>query len=184
MLEDPRDDEQLITEVARGDTTALTVLIRRHQSRILSFAYRMLGDWDQAEDVAQEVFIRIYRSAGRYHGKSRFTTWLYRVVVNLCLDHRRRQRPSVPIEDLDSTIESTRTPDPLVQDETAVAIRQAISELNERQRTVILLHRFEGQTHAQISEITGWSQSAVESLLVRAYDSLRKKLKKIAETGQ
>ena len=184
MPNDLRNDEELIADLARGNTEALEVLVRRHQGRVLSLAYRMLGDWDHAEDIAQEAFLRIYRSAGRYRGKSLVSTWLYRITVNLCLDHQRRRKAIVPVEDLDTIADNAARQDPLEADETAVAVRQAVLDLNERQRTAVLLHRFEGLTHAQISEITGWSVSAVESLLVRAYETLREKLRKNVESGQ
>jgi len=184
MPDDARNDEELIADMARGNAAALATLVRRHQARVLALAYRMLGDWDHAEDIGQEAFLRIYRSAGRYRGKSLVSTWLYRIVVNLCLDHQRRRKAVVPVEDLDTIADSAARRDPLEADETAAAVRKAVLELNERQRIAVLLHRFEDLSHAQISEITGWSVSAVESLLVRAYETLREKLRKNVESGQ
>ena len=83
-------DTDLMAELARGDVAALAPLITRHQPRVLSLAYRMLGRWDQAEDVGQEAFLRVVRAAGSYRPTAQFTTWLYRIVVNLCLDAKRR----------------------------------------------------------------------------------------------
>jgi len=184
MAENDKTDEQLTAELSGGYMSALAELVHRHQSKVLALAYRMLNDWDQAEDLAQEAFLRLYRSAGKYHGRSKFTTWMYRVVVNLCLDQRRKRKSVLRIDDIDVPPAEPTGGDPLEKRETAEAVRRAVAQLNERQRVVVILHRFEELSHEQISELTGWSKSAVESLLVRAYETLRGKLKKIDDIGQ
>ncbi len=184
MAENDKTDEQLAADLSGGDMSALGELASRHQAKVLSLAYRMLNDWDQAEDLAQEAFLRVYRSVGKYHGKSKFTTWLYRVVVNLCLDQRRKRRNVVQIDDIEAVLAEARQADPLEKREIAEAVRRAVAQLNERQRMVVILHRFEGLSHGQVSELTGWSKSAVESLLVRAYEALRGELKKIENMEQ
>ena len=160
---------------------ALGELVRRHQQNIQALAYRTLGSWDFAEDVAQEVFLRVYHSAGKYQPKAKVSTWLYRIAVNLCLDAMRRSKraPAALSKDADLPVRSV--PDPLEASERVEIIRQAVSDLPDRQKTVLNLHRYEGLSHRDIAEVTGWSQPAVESLLVRAYANLRKSLSKLME---
>jgi len=162
--------------LAAGDKEALSELVRRHQSAVLSTAYRLLGRWDRAEDVAQEAFIRVYRSASTYRPSAAFSTWLYRIVVNLCRDELRRRRPtSEPPEDL-SNGRDAEPSDVLEQTEQVHRIRRAVARLPERQRVCMILHRYAGLSHEQIAEATGWSISAIESCLVRGYAQLREDL--------
>ncbi len=161
---------------------ALAELVCRHQSKVLGLAYRMLGRWDLAEDVAQEAFLRVHRAAGRYKPRARFTTWLYQIVVNLCLDARRRMRQApapLPAESLISRGSSGL--DVLEVQERAEIVRKAVADLPERQRVVLVLHRYEDLSHKEIAEVTGWSESAVESLLVRAYANLRKAVVRVTQ---
>lgn len=169
---DPPDDAQLLAAVAAGNMPALAELVCRHQANVLSLAYRMLSRWDLAEDVAQEAFLRVLRAAGQFEPKARFTTWLYRIVVNLCLDVRRRMRQA-PIS-LPETVASAKPEDPVEIEERASLVRSAVAELPERQRLVLVLHRYQDLSHRQIADVTGWSESAVESLLVRAYAGVRR----------
>lgn len=172
---DSADDHELMRRTAAGDHAAFAVLVRRHQARVLSLAYRLLGRWDAAEDVSAEAFVRVYDRARKYEPQARFTTWLYRIVANLCWDQRRRW--SRALETLLDWHDAGAAPtDPVERDETRRSVRRAIASLPDRQRLVILLHRFEGLDHREIAEITGWSASAVESCLVRAYARLRELL--------
>ena len=160
---------------------ALGALVRRHQQNIQALAYRTLGRWDLAEDVAQEVFLRVYRSAGKYQPKAKVSTWLYRIAVNLCLDVMRRSKRALGALSKDANLPAQSVPDPLETSERVEIIRQAVADLPDRQKTVLNLHRYEGLSHKDIAEVTGWSQPAVESLLVRAYANLRKSLSKLME---
>ncbi|MBN1359754.1 MAG: sigma-70 family RNA polymerase sigma factor [Sedimentisphaerales bacterium] len=172
-------DVDLMTRLGAGDNAALGVLAERHQSRVTSLAYRLLGDWHRAEDVAQETFLRLHQAARHYRPEAKFTTWLYRIVYNLSIDEQRRAmgRPA-----------ARETPEPEGQDvsasdsaerrEAARLVRDAVNSLPERQRRVLILHRYEGLRHSEIVAVTGWSRSAVESLLVRAYEHLRRSLEK------
>jgi RNA polymerase sigma-70 factor (ECF subfamily) len=168
-------DAQLMQAIARGDMVAFSTLIRRHQHRARLLACRLTGSADAADDITQDAFLRVFRSAHSYRPTAAFTTWLHRIVVNLCLDRAKRpQLAPIPEEGPEVTSE----PDShLSHDERIQAIRREIDALPPRQRIALVLHRFEGQTHAQIAEATGWSVSAVEALLVRAYAQLREKLK-------
>ncbi|MHC4540186.1 MAG: RNA polymerase sigma factor [Planctomycetota bacterium] len=200
MTNQEPSDTELMARLARGEVSALGQLARRHQRRILELAFRTLGDWDRAEDVAQETFrtlgdwdraedvaqetfLRVYRAAGRYRPQARFTTWLYRIVVNLCLDEqRKRARATVPLEAATPAAWPASEANPTEKNELAELVKAAVQELPERQRLAVVLHRYDGLSHTQISEVTGWTQSAVESLLVRAYANLREKLAKLKDS--
>jgi len=173
-------DEQLVMQIGRGRMQALAELVKRHQRRALQLAYRSLGDWHLAEDVVQESFLRVNRAAPKYRPEARFTTWFYRIVINLCMDELRksRRRAEASTQAAAETIQSTEDPTRR-QEATEVhqAVHRALDRLNERERLAVILHRFEGQSHRQITETTA---SAVESLLVRAYRKLREDLAPLA----
>jgi RNA polymerase sigma-70 factor, ECF subfamily len=172
--EDPSDPE-LMRRISSGDMGALAVMVGRHQDRVRRTAYRVLGRWDAADDVAQEVFLRLYKSAPRYIPLAAFGTWLHRIVVNLCLDALKRRRAQ-PLGERDWADEAAGV-DALEQRERVAAVQRELAQLPERQRVAVVLHRFEGLEHRDIAAVTGWSESAVESLLVRAYARLRERLK-------
>jgi RNA polymerase sigma-70 factor (ECF subfamily) len=174
------DDAQLMTRLAGGDKEALVELVQRHQQRVLALAYRLTGDRALAEDLAQEAFLRVWRSAARYRPQARFTTWLYRIVVNLCLDASKKRRPVSG--ELPNKADARIPPPPAAADfrVRATAVQQAVARLPGRQRVALVLHRFSGLSVQAVAEATGWSESAVESLLVRAYSTLRKSLRNLA----
>ena len=174
------DDVQLMTRLADGDKQALAELVQRHQQRVLELAYRLSGDWALAEDLAQDTFLRVWRSADRYRPQARFTTWLHRIVVNLCLDASKKRRPATG--GLPDNADARVPPPPAAADRgiRAAAVQQAVARLPERQRVALVLHRFSGLPVRVIAEATGWSESAVESLLVRAYSALRESLRNLA----
>lgn len=176
-------DEALMASLAEGDLGPLGILVERHQDWMLSLAFRLLGQWDAAEDAVQEAFLRVHRAAPKYRPTAQFKTWLYRLVVNLCFDARRRgKRRPVQHADFSTIPAPDDSPGALASEETVEIVRKAVDGLPDRQRTTLILHRYEGLSHKRIAEITGWSESAVESLLVRAYDSLRRKLSGLKET--
>ena len=182
MASDIPNDTELMTRLAAGDMAALGDLAKRHQDRVLSLSYRVLGDWHRAEDVAQEAFLRVYRAAKRYKPQAKFTTWLYRIVVNLCLDERRKQsQTAATLEDADPAVLAKSESDVAERKEVVGLVKTAVSELPERQRLAVILHRYDGLSHGEISEVTGWTRSAVESLLVRGYANLREKLGKMKD---
>ena len=173
-------DAALMSRLAGGDMEALGDLVRRHQDRVLSLSYRVLNDWHAAEDVAQEAFLRVHRAAKSYKPTAKFTTWLYRIVVNLCLDAQRRQtRQTAPLEYAALEVEADTDRDPAERKELVKLVKVAVGKLPERQRMALVLHRYQGLSHGEIAEVTGWTGSAVESLLVRAYANLREKLEKM-----
>ncbi len=180
MADKGPNDSELMTRLAGGDMSALGELAYRHQGRVLELAYRTLGSWDRAEDVAQETFLRVHRAAKRYKPTAKFTTWLYRIVVNLCLDEqRKRTRAGASLEPELYEQRPASNHNATEKEEMAAMVRAAVQELSERQRLAVILHRYDDLNHAEISEATGWTQSAVESLLVRAYANLRSRLEKM-----
>ncbi len=176
---DSRDDAQLMALLAEGDRTALGELVKRHQHRVLEIAYRTTGDQALAEDIGQEAFLRVWRSAERYQPTAQFSTWLYRIVVNLCLDAFKKRKPFAGNPPNAAEAESAQPSMLLERGDRATAIRAAVTNLPERQRLAVVLHRFSGLPQRAIADATGWTESAVESLLVRAYATLRKSLKNV-----
>ena len=180
MASDIPNDTELMTRLAAGDMEALGDLARRHQDKVLSLSYRVLGDWHRAEDVAQEAFLRVHRAAKNYRPKARFTTWLYRIVVNLCFDEQRsRAKRAAPLDHAALDIQAETDYDTVEKKELVELVKVAVGKLPERQRMALILHRYQGLSHGEIAGVTGWSSSAVESLLVRAYANLREKLDKM-----
>jgi len=179
MTDEQASDAELMVRLRRGDTAALGTLALRHQARVISLAYRLLGDWHRAEDVAQETFLRVHEAATKYTPQAKFTTWLYRVVYNLSIDHQRKSRSDpASLEAVEVEPQELPASVSVEKSELAQLVRNAVAELPDRQRVVVVLHRYEGLSHSEICEVTGWSCSAVESLLVRAYENLRKSLLK------
>jgi RNA polymerase sigma-70 factor (ECF subfamily) len=180
MTDYTSNDAELMARLAAGEMSALGELARKHQARILELAFRTLGAWDLAEDIAQETFLRVYQAAKSYKPTARFTTWLYRIVINLCLDEqRKRAKAAMPLEPEIYEQLPASNGNPAEKQEIAAFVKAAIYALPERQQLAVVLHRYNGLNHAEISEATGWTQSAVESLLVRAYANLRSKLVKM-----
>ena len=171
-------DEQLLDQIAAGDTEALSQIVDRYQEIALSLAFRHTQNWTDAEDIAQEAFLRVFKSATKYKGDSTFKTWFYRIVVNLCLDNQKKDKPKLSLDMTQAEDLLINESNPLEQNEIAKIVQKAVYELPERQRIALILHRYEELSHSQISQSTGWSRSAVESLLVRAYENLRNKLEK------
>ncbi|MBE0537377.1 MAG: RNA polymerase sigma factor [Phycisphaerae bacterium] len=174
-------DPQLMTKLAEGSRPALGELFLRHHKRVFTLAYRTLADWSTAEDVTQETFLRIWNGAADYRPAAEFTTWLCRIVVNLCFDEKRRnQRALNNVKALAVTKNCAAADHAAPELDRAPGngrIWRALMKLNERQRQAVVLHKFHGLSYMQIAERTGWTPSAVESLLVRAYRTLRKELK-------
>ncbi len=172
----PDSDEQLVERLAAGDRAALTELVRRHQATALRVAYHTLGHRAQAEDIAQEAFLRIWRGAGDYRAQASFRSWFYRIIVNLCLDTKRR-RSAGSIEGLDITDHRQTQPQSvLMNSERRESVRRVVAGLADRQRLALVLHKYGDMSIQQVQEATGWTDSAVESLLVRAYATLRREL--------
>lgn len=183
---DPSEDTRFadaadMARLARGDRAALATLIRRHQQRVWNIALRFSSRPEDADDLTQETFLRLWRGAAAYRPTAQLTTWLYRIVVNLWIDlQRRRSQAPLPLNP-ELPDPPHLDPDLLESAETAQRVRQAVADLPERQRIVLVLHRYEGLSLKQIEASTGWSAGAVESLLSRAYAQLRQALHDLSE---
>jgi RNA polymerase sigma-70 factor, ECF subfamily len=175
-------DHELMALVGQGKRAALGMLVQRHQGKVLGLAYRFLGRWDLAEDVAQNVFVRVMQAAASFRPEAQFTTWLYRLAANLCWDQRRqaarelRLRSASPVPGIDQPPSMA-----LERLDRIARVRQAVAALPDRQRLAVILHRYDGLSHKQIADATGWSVSAVESCLVRAYEALRRALSEMSD---
>lgn len=184
------DDAAIMLEVRVGNMSGFDFLIQKYRKPIIHFMYRMVHNQAVAEELAQEVFLRVYRSRETYRAEARFSTWLYRIATNLGVNYVRdtRHERSASTVYLDETDSDTgTTPDVadatpnieanLLRDERLKAIRQHVLALPERQRTAVLMHKYEGLDYKQIGEILKLSESATKSLLFRAYQTLRERLK-------
>ena len=163
----------LMRGVAQGDRDAFATIIESHQERVWAVAYRFMQRRDDADDISQEAFIRLWNAAGRWEPAARLSTWLYRVVANLCLDYRRK-RAHAPVALTAETVEPA-APEvaELESKETVARVQRAVAALPERQRMAVILHRYEGMSYREIAHATGWGEAAIESLLSRAYAALR-----------
>lgn len=173
---DARSDAELVREVARHDGRALHELVRRHGDWAARFAERLTGSPQQAEEVVQSAFLRLWQRADRWEGRSRFSTWFYRVVHNLAIDQLRARRQVM--ESLDESLPDSH---PAVEDQVErtqrdARVRAALARLPERQRSAIILSHYEERTQAEAAEILGISEGALESLLSRARLALRQSL--------
>jgi RNA polymerase sigma-70 factor (ECF subfamily) len=188
--QDDAEDVRLMQLVAGGDTTAFEQLIERHQTLIAGTVARMLGSNSEVEDIAQQVFIRVWKSAGRYVARAKFTTWLLKITRNLVFNEMRRAKrhPHLPVQmepeadEMPLKDEATATPDAtLLQAELEQAIEKAIALLPETQRMALILRRYEELSYEEIADILDLSVPAVKSLLFRARTELRERLKNYLE---
>jgi len=185
------EDVRLMRLMSAGDTQAFEELIERHQSLVAGTVARMLGSKSEVEDIAQQVFIRVWKSAGRYTPRAKFTTWLLKITRNLVFNElrRTRRRAQVPIQtepdaaEIPLKDETNPTPDAsLLENELQEAIEKAITELPERQRLALVLRRYEELNYEQIADILDLSVPAVKSILFRARTELRAQLSKYLNT--
>ena len=177
-------DEALMVRVARGDERAFRELARRHLPVMLGLARRILGSAAEAEDVGQEAMLRVWTHAPRWQPLAAFRTWLTRVVVNLCLD-RKRRAPWVALEAAGEIVDPTPgASEQAERDERERMVAAAIAGLPARQRAAIVLTYGDGMSNAQVAEILDTSVSAVETLLVRGKQNLRRVLNSVIDEGE
>lgn len=183
-------DAEVMLRVKAGDQSAFDFLVQKYRRPLVSFMYRMARNTAAAEDLAQEVFLRVYRSRETYEATAKFTTWLYRIATNLAVNHardNRKERPEVTLS-LDEPDEETGTTmdvadatmsaeEGMVQRERLAAIRGKVDALPERQRLAVLMHKYQQMDYKQIADVLKLSESATKSLLFRAYETLREQLK-------
>lgn len=187
-LRDP--DIRLMLRVREDDPSAFAELVELYQQRLLNVLTHLLGNPQEAEDLAQEVFLRIYRGRKKYRPRARFSTWLFTIAQRLALNalRRRQRKPAVPLNLRDSGPLGPRPAEQLVcdrhqqpsehlqQQELTFVVQQALATLNERQRLAVILNKFEDMNYAEIAEIMHLSVPAVKSLLSRARENLRQAL--------
>jgi len=186
-------DAEIMQRAGTGDEACLEFLIAKYRRPIISFMYRMVHNQAVAEELAQEVFLRVYRARATYRAEARFSTWLYRIASNMAINHARDtkyERASGSVF-LDQADEDTGTkpdvPDlrpiaeqDMLQDERMRRIREHVMALPERQRMAVVMHKYQDMDYKQIGAVLKLSESATKSLLFRAYQTLREKLKEFA----
>jgi len=183
-------DADVMLRVKAGDESAFDYLVQKYRRPMVNFMYRMAHNAAAAEDLAQEVFLRVYRSRASYEASAKFTTWLYRIATNLAANHARDTRHERPenMVSLDEPDEDTGTTkdvadsklsveENLVRRERLAAIRKTVQSLPERQRLAVIMHKYQQMDYKQIAEVLKLSESATKSLLFRAYETLREQLK-------
>ena len=170
-------DEQLMRAVADGDIDAFGEIVRRHQRSAWNAAWRLLGDAAEAEDAAQDAFLKILDAAPRYRPTASFRTYLYRVVTRLCLDRLQKKRPIYVDRLPPCASDDPSPPEVLARQEDERAIRRALDALPARQRAALILRHFEDLSYQEIADAMDTSVKAVERLLARARDALQPILK-------
>ncbi len=187
---DGQTDADVMLRVKAGDQSAFDYLVHKYRRPMVSFMYRMARNSAAAEDLAQEVFLRVYRSRETYEPSAKFTTWLYRIATNLAVNHARdtrHERPEVqvsldePDEDTGTTLElpdaGMNAEQMMVRRERMMAIRQKVEALPEQQKLAVIMHKYQQMDYKQIADVLKKSESATKSLLFRAYETLREQLK-------
>ncbi len=183
------NDAEVMLRVKAGDDSAFEYLVQKYRRPMINFMYRMAHNSAAAEDLAQEVFLRVYRSRSGYEATAKFSTWLYRIATNLAVNHARdtrHERPENTVS-LDEPDEETgismdvadRGPtaeEVIIRRERLFAIRQKVQALPERQRTAVVMHKYQHMDYRQIGQVLKLSESATKSLLFRAYETLRVQL--------
>jgi len=169
-------ERELVRACQRGDREAYDRLVERYQRAVYRLCYRYVNDHEDANDLAQDAFIRAWRAVGRFRGDSAFSTWLYRIAVNACLNHRARRRPAS--EEISDRIADPRQgADRGVQEgDEARVVREAVSRLPEKQRATLILKVYQELTHEEVARILGASVGTVKSNLFHALANLRRSL--------
>jgi RNA polymerase sigma-70 factor, ECF subfamily len=190
VITDAVSDVDLMLRVKTGDESAFAYLVRKYRRPMVGFMYRLCHNPSTAEELAQEVFLRVYRSRTSYEPSAKFTTWLYRIATNLAVNHARdtrheRVENTVRLDEPDR--ETGTTPDladeslsaeeQILKQERLAAIRSKVNALPERQRVAVIMHKYQQMDYREIAGVLKLSESATKSLLFRAYETLREQLK-------
>lgn len=189
-------DAALMLRVKQGDAAAFTTLVEKYKQPVMNLAWRTLRDETEAEDLAQNVFVQAWKSADRYQATAKFSTWLFTIARNLCLNEIRR-RVRHPAESLDQTRDDSEdqpmfqvvdkrispAPDDMLRGELEAKVDEALTALPENQRTAMLLCRQEELSYEEIAEVLGCSLSATKSLIHRARETIKARLKPYLQSG-
>jgi RNA polymerase sigma-70 factor, ECF subfamily len=183
-------DAELMLRVKDGDTASFGALLDKHRMPVVHFLYRMVQNHAVAEELAQEVFLRVYRSRATYEPTAKFTTWLFRIATHLALNALRdgkHERGQERLDDNSGELPVRQVPDrkpsveqSMVYQSRLDEVRRAVSALPEKQRAAVLMHKYEEMEYSQIAKVLICSESAVKSLLFRAYETLRSRLAHMA----
>jgi RNA polymerase sigma-70 factor (ECF subfamily) len=183
-------DAELMLRVKDGDGASFTILLEKHRLPVIHFLYRMVQNQGVAEELAQEVFLRVYRSRGSYEPTAKFTTWLFRIATHLALNSLRdgknrrleerldddsQDTPARQVSDHQPTVEQK-----MMREARLEEIRRAVAMLPEKQRAAVLMHKYQEMEYSQIAKVLDCSESAIKSLLFRAYETLRARLAHMA----
>jgi RNA polymerase sigma-70 factor, ECF subfamily len=172
------DDLQLIDACRAGHPAAFDVIVERHRRSVYQLCYRFVGNHEDASDLSQDVFFRVYRALGTFRGGSSFATWLYRIGVNACLNRVSAKKP--PTEELDARQHvDTRTESPserVLREERGVRVREAITRLPPKQRATLVLRMYQELSHEEIADVLGSSVGAVKANFFHALGNLKKLL--------
>jgi RNA polymerase sigma-70 factor (ECF subfamily) len=181
-----KSDPELLALAATGGQEAFAELVRRHQDKVLGLAYRYSRDRQDAEELAQEVFLKVWRHARSFRGDSRFSTWLYRLAVNTCLNFRQREKSRPASLSLEGDFAAANPPagDELVAAEREARLRGALASLPARQRMALALASFSDRSYEEIAGVMEVSVPAVESLLFRARKKLADILRPLKQKGE
>jgi RNA polymerase sigma-70 factor, ECF subfamily len=179
-------DSALMIAVSQGDQASFDLLLNRHRNTVVNHLYRLIQNHAIAEELAQDVFIRVYRSREKYQPDAKFTTWLFRITTNVALNWRRdtrRERASVPLDDEVRHVRNKqlwdhtpRADEVLLRQHRARQVRAAIDTLPPKQMAAVLMHKYEGMEYVEIAAVLDCSLPALKSLLFRAYETLRHRL--------
>jgi RNA polymerase sigma-70 factor (ECF subfamily) len=183
-------DAELMLRVREGDQASFSLLLDKHRSPVIHFLYRMVQNQAVAEELAQEVFLRVYKSRSSYEPTAKFTTWLFRIASHLALNWIRdgrneKRQASLDEESPDGTAKQVPDRSRTVEQELVYQVklrevRQAIESLPAKQKAAVMMHKFQEMEYVQIADVLSCSESAVKSLLFRAYESLRMRLAHMA----
>ncbi len=184
-------DAELMLRVKDGDGASFALLLEKYRASVTHFLYRMVQELAVSEELAQEVFLRVYRSRETYEPTAKFTTWLFRIATHLALNWLRDQKNERGQERLDESVEGAPTREvadrspsveqSMVRQVKVEEVRRAVAALPEKQRAAVLMHKYEEMEYSQIAKVLSCSESAVKSLLFRAYETLRVRLAHMAE---
>lgn len=171
-----------MTRVAEGDRQAFAQLFDKHSKPVFRFCYRFTGDAGRAEELAQDTFVRLFRSANRYEKRARFQTFLFHIATNLCLNAKRAasSRVDTGVQEVPHTPDATTPEDSLSARDTEAAVRRALASMNDRERAAFTMARFEGLPYRDIAEALEASEAAVKSLIHRASLQMQARLEEVA----
>lgn len=180
-------DTQLMIRVQADDDSSFGTLLNRNRNLVVNYLYRMVANRAVAEELAQDVFVRVYRSRQTYEPTARFSTWLYRITTNVALNHFRDEKRSQNDVSLDvqdaaharreASDQALLIEDRLVREVVMAQIRRAVRSLPAKQRAAVIMHKYEEMDYAQIAKVLGCTPSAVKALMFRAYETLRMRLR-------